>query len=712
MKIKPQPNLFEEFPVPGPTEWRQAAEESLNGAPFEKKLVTRSPEGIDIQPIYTRADAALAGGDWPGLPGYVRGASALGTRPAGWQICQELPYGQPEEFNAALLQDLNRGQNAVNILLDIATRVGLDADEARPGEVGGCGLSLASLDDLLRSLRGVNLAAVPVHVPAGVSALPLAALFMAALAEQGLKPSALRGGILADPFSEWLGRGTLPGGLESAYEDMAVLTDWASRAGSPLRTIGVAANHWADAGGSAVHELAFGIATGVDYLRAMAARRIVVSRAAPRFLFTFSTGSNFLMEVAKFRAARLLWARAVTAAGGTAASAKLVCHARTSLWNKTVRDPHVNLLRATTEAFAAVVGGCASLHVAPFDECYQVPDDFSRRLARNIQIILAEECQFGRVVDPAGGSWCVETLTRQLATKAWALFQEVERKGGMAEAIKAGFPQEAVDRLAGERIAAVETRRDGIIGTNLQPNLKEKLPQVELPDYAALAARRARQVANYRMAQEPEHGAEVMQRLEGILGATAATRMKKLTEAFGHGATIGEVSKVLRAGRTDEATVKRVQIRRRSSPFEALRRRTDAALARTGARPKVFLANLGPRKQHAARADFSNGFFAAGGFEVVSNKGFETPAAAATAARDSGAPIVVICSTDDNYPDTVPPLAGALKSGSIPLTVILAGLPATPELQQRFKAAGVDDFIHVRANCAQMLSRMLDQLGL
>lgn len=712
MKTQTTPSLFAEFPPPAPTDWRRVAEESLEGAPFEKKLVTRTPEGIDLQPIYTRADAGHVAGEWPGLPPYGRGADALGTRAHGWQICQELPYGAPPEFNAALLLDLNRGQNSVNLLLDIATRLGLDPDEARPGEVGGCGLSLATLDDFARALRGVDLAAVPVYVQAGLSALPLTAMFAAALLEQGKKPVALQGAVLADPFSEWLGRGSLPAGLEAAYDDMAVLTEWATRTGSPLRTVGVSANHWADAGGSAVHELAFGLATGVDYMRALSARHITPERAAPRFLFTFATGSNFFMEVAKFRAARLLWERAVVATGAPADAGRLTFHARTSLWNKTVLDPHVNLLRTTTEAFAAVIGGCASLHVAPFDECFRVPDDFSRRQARNIQLILAEECGLGRVVDPAGGSWYVEALTRQLATKAWALFQEVEKRGGMAAAIRTGFPQETVDKLAAERIGAVEARRDGIIGTNLHPNLKEQPAEANLPDYVALASRRARQVCAYRMATAPERDAEVMARLADLLGATPANIMKRLIEAFGRGATLGEVGKVLRAGAVDEPPVARLRIRRRAEPFERLRARAEACLARNGTRPVVFLANFGPRKQHAARADFSTGFFAAGGFDVRSNKGFETPQAAAAAARESGAPIVVICSTDDTYPALVPALAAELRAGPNPPIIVLAGLPATPALQEQFRAAGVDEFIHLRANCAQLLARFQDKLGL
>jgi methylmalonyl-CoA mutase len=704
--------LFGEFPATSPAEWRKAAEESLKGAPFEKKLVTRTPEGIDLQPIYTREDVEKLPlqATWPGLPPYLRGSSALGSRPGGWKIAQELPYGRPHEFNQALLQDLNRGQNCVHLLLDVATRLGLDPDSGRPGEVGGCGLSLATVEDVDRALRGVDLSAVPVHVPAGISALSVTALIAAWLVRQGRKVSALHGAILSDPIADWVGGGNLPGGFAEACTEMEILTDWAARNKVPIRTVGVQAGLWADAGGSAVHELGFGLATGVAYLRELARRKLSVNHSGPRFLFTFSLGSHFFMEIAKLRAARLLWARAVGAAGGDDEARRMVFHGRTSLWNKTQLDPQVNLLRATSEAFSGIVGGCSSIHVAPFDECFRVPDDFSRRIARNIQIILAEECQLGQVVDPAGGSWYVETLTQQLAGKAWALFQDIERKGGMVEALKAGVPQEMVSKTARERMGAAESRRDGIIGTNLHPNLGERLVSVDVPDYEGLAVRRSIQVAEHRTAPEAECAAEVMESLNAILTATPVTRMAAVIDAFLGGASLGEVTRVLRSGREDEPSIVKVPIRRRSEPFESLRRRSEAFKERTGARPSVFLANLGPRKQHAARAEFSAGFFAAGGFDVLGGKGFDTPEAAAAAAIASKAPIVVICSTDETYPQLVPPLAQALKSSPHRPKVILAGLPAGQT--DALRAAGVDEFIHIRANCAQMLATLQDQLGL
>jgi methylmalonyl-CoA mutase len=704
--------LFEEFPATSASEWRKAAEEFLKGAPFDKKLVTKTPEGVDLQPIYTREDweKLPLQATWPGLPPYLRDSEALGSRPNGWRIAQELPYGEPEEFNQALLRDLNRGQNCVNLLFDIATRLGLDPDSGQPGEVGGCGLSLANVQDVDRALRGVDLAAVPVHAPAGISALSITALLAAWLAGQGGKPSSLSGAILNDPIGEWVGRGSIPGGLQGAYDEMAALTDWVARNNVRLRTVGVQASLWADAGGSAVHELAFGLATGVEYLRELSRRKLNVNHSAPRFLFTYSLGSHFFVEIAKLRAARLIWARATGAAGGGNDAQRLFFHGRTSLWNKTVLDPHVNLLRATSEAFAGIAGGCLSIHVAAFDECFRVPDDFSRRLARNIQIILAEECQLNRVVDPAGGSWYVEALTLQLAEKAWALFQETERKGGMAAALKAGFPQEAVAASAKDRIASAESRKDGIIGTNLHPNLKDQVAAVQVPDYAALAARRAARITAFRASTGAARGADLMKTLAALPETAASARMAALIDAFKNGATLGEVARILRSSRSDEAAITKVRTRRRSEAFEAIRRRSDNWKEKTGARPKVFLANLGPRKQHGARAEFSAGFFAAGGFETITNKGFDTPQAAAAAAIESKAPIVVICSTDETYPLLVPPIAQALKASEHKPKVILAGFPAAQV--DSLRAAGVDDFIHIRANCARMLAALQDQLGL
>lgn len=708
----PKERLFSEFPPPEVGAWRRAAEESLEGAPFEKKLITKLPEGIDLQPIYTRetAEELGAAAGWPGAVPFTRGAQVLGARESGWNISQELPYGTPEAFNQALLQDLNRGQNAVNLLLDIATRAGLDPDQAKPGEVGGCGLSIATVDDLGKALAGVNLAAVPVYVQAGASGTALIGMFAALLAEEGRKLRVLRGGILTDPVAELVGRGSISVSLDAAFDAASDVLRYTEQDAPDLRVIGVQGNLWAEAGGNAAQELGYSLATAVEYLRELRKRGCDASRVAPRMLFTYSLGSHLFTEISKLRAARLLWARVLELGGVPPGQRGLVCHGRSALWNKTSLDPQVNLLRATSEAFAGVVGGCESIHVAAFDETFRLPDDFSRRIARNTQIILGEECHLARVVDPAGGSWFVETLTRELAEKAWMHLQDIEKRGGILAAIRSGYVQGETAKSAAARRQAAEQRRDGIIGTSLFPNLKETSPKVVLPDYAALAHKRSEKIARHRVSADADRSDALLTHLAKLMSAEPAAKMQIVTEAFSQGATLGEVMRVLNAVQSPGEPVTPLLFQRRSASFEGLRRRADAYRESTGSLPKVFLANLGPRKQHGARADFTQGFFAPGGFEVATNRGFATPDEAATAALESGAPIVVICSTDDTYPAVVPVIARRLKASVQPPILVLAGYPA--EQIEAHRASGVDEFIHLRANCAQVLGALQSRLGL
>lgn len=621
--------LFAEFPEVSDAEWRRAAAESLDGASFEQRLITRTPEGIDLQPIYTRAAAAgLAPlGDWPGLPPFVRGADPLGSRAGGWLIAQKIAGRTPAEFNAALRAALERGQNAVPLA------------EAQ---------CWTRADELGAALAGVELAAVRLFAHAGCDGAAFAEAFLGWRHREGIPARAVQGAILCDPVAAWVTRGGLPRPWERLLDETAALTQQLAGDGIPLRTVGVDASVWAEAGGHAVQELAFALATGVEYARALDARGVGVDVAGPRLLFTFGLGAHFFLQIAKLRAARALWARAMQAAGGGPEAQRLVCHGRTARWNKSALDPQVNLLRATAESFAGVMGGVAGLQVEPFDAAGGAPSPLAERLARNLQIILAEECQLGRVVDPAGGSWFVETLTQQLAEKAWSLFQELEARGGMAAAIRAGFPQALVAQAAAARREAVETRRDGVIGVNLHPNLREECGPAP-------------------------------------------------------------VAAMPRADLTAER-VPAIVAQRRAEPFEALRRRAAAFTARTGRRPQVLLAKFGPRKQHAARAEFSAGFFAVGGFDVNAGAAFDAPEAAAAAALASGAPLVVICSSDETYPALVPPFAAALKAALSPPLVVLAGLPA-PEVQAQFRAAGVDEFIHLRANCAHLLAGFQTRLG-
>ena len=540
---------LDEFPAATYEEWRQAAEESLKGAPFDKKLITTTPEGIKLQPIYRKEDleALALPESWPGLPPFVRGTAAAGFKAKPWLIAQELPYGCLDQFNKALKSDLMRGQNSVAVLPDVATRHVKDPDEAACGEVGACGLSLATLADAGRAFSGVDFVAAPLLVFAGASALPMAGLLKAA---SGDKPVA--GAILADPLTEWAREGTLDLSLDDAYAEMVAVSKWG--AAGNVRTVGVQANLWADAGGTAVEELAFGLATGAAYFRALSQGGLADDEIAPRFVMALSLGSNLFMQIAKLRAARLLWDRIVEAFG--VKPAPLFIHGRSSIFNKSVLDPHTNMLRATSEGFAGVIGGADSMHVAAFDEPARTPDEFSTRIARNLHVILAEECGFSEVADAAGGSWYVESLTVELAKKAWELFQKIESRGGMAVALREGFPQQCVEASAKARLDAVAKRREAVLGVNLFPNPTES-PLTPTPDHSAQRfAERSAKIAALR-----KGGVKL-----------ASLSVDDVAAAFAAGATIGEIRQALPRKGADLPEIPRVRViprrkdTRRSAP--------------------------------------------------------------------------------------------------------------------------------------------------
>lgn len=704
--------ISKDFPYPTYEEWRKSAEQTLKGAPFEKKLISKTYEGIDLQPIYRQEDVAEIAhlNQWPGFGPYGRGSKAAGYTVQPWAICQELPYPTAQEFNQAARYDLERGQTAISLLLDKATLLGQDPDEAQVGDVGQGGVSIATVDDLAEALAEIDLEQTPIFVQASSAALPTTALLMALVRRQGKDTAKLRGGIEMDPLGTLVREGTFPRSVAGAYDKMAELIIWAKTNAPNLSLVTVHGQPYHNGGAHAVQELAFVLATAVEYIRELLARHLSIDEAAPRFRFSFSIGSNYFMEVAKLRAARMLWAKVVAAFGGSEVSQKMTMHGRTSAWNKTVYDPYVNMLRTTTEAFAGIVGGCDSLHVSCFDEAVRLPDEFSRRIARNSQIILQKESHLTQVIDPAGGSWYVEQLTDTLSKKAWQLFQAVESQGGMFKALQAGFPQEQVAKTAQERANNLAQRKDIMVGTNMYPNLSEKRLEVRTPDYAALHKKRANYVSEYRTAMDNPQSTLVLDKLAKILNADSASLLEAAIEAALAGATLGEIARTARTGDEAKTTLKAIGVHRGAEMFESLRRAAEAYQAKTGSLPRAFLANMGPIPQHKARADYASGFLQVGGFAVIGNNGFATVAEAAQAALASGAPLVVICSTDETYPELTPPLVESIKAAKPETLVILAGYPT--EHVEAFKAAGVDEFIHIRANVYDTLARLQQKLGI
>lgn len=679
------PLSLDEFSASDFASWRAAAEESLKGADFDKKLLTRTHEGITVRPIYTVEDApdvSLTGG-WPGQSLLGRGHRLAVSRPL---VAQEMYCGMPGEFQVAACADLPRGQDALSIPLDAASRRGVDPSEAETGEVAVDGLSLACGEDLQKAFGGIDPAETQILIWAGATALPMTGL----LAAHG---GDWRGGVLGDPLTEYARTGTLPLALDDAYVEMAACVSWNASRGSRMRSVGVGAHLWADAGGSAVEETAIALATAVEYLRALAEQGVSPQTFAEQTLFSFSISPDTLMQIAKFRAARILWSRVLEGCGCEPIPAHF--HARSTGFHRSKLDPHTNMLRATAEGFVGYLAGVESLTLEPFDATTRAPGEFSRRIARNIHTILAEECDFTATTDPAGGAWAVESLTNELAAKAWTLFQEMEAQGGMARSLLAGFPQKLVAKTRAKRLDAVATRREGLIGVNLFPNPAETpLEDATGFDERAAHAERAAFVEGIRQSVLPKTNRSV----------------EAVAAAFASGATLGQVSAALPRSAPCEPQIEAVSVVRAAAGYEALRERARAYTLRHGHAPLAWLANFGPPKQHKARADFSLGFLSAGGFEVHQGAGASTPEEAAQSAHKSKAPLVVVCSTDETYPEIVPAFARALHAKRPKTTILLAGHPKGQI--EALQTAGIHDFIHLRANALTLLDQLQKSLSI
>jgi len=693
---------LDEFAIPTYDEWKQACIELLKGAPFEKKLFTKTYEGITFSPMYFHGDTEpiQPAKSYPGMGDYLRGVEANGYVGKGWGIAQACDETLPEENNELLQHEIAKGSTIYNVKVDCATRKGKDARECK--HIGKGGVSLTTLGDVETLLKGLKLDQYPLYVYAGESALPLLALIVAAVKKQGGDVSKLKGVIGANPIAEYAANGKLNQNLDKLYDEAAKAAKWAVKNAPAVKTIFVKSNVFSNGGANDVQEVAYTLATGVAYLRALLERGLTIDEAASQIMFGFSMGANFFMQIAKLRAVRPIWAQIIKAFGGNEESQKIHVHGRPAKFFKTVYDPYVNMLRDTTELFSGVVGGVDSFENSTFDEPVRKGDEFSRRIARNMQIILQEEFGLLQPIDPAGGSWAVENLTKQIKEKIWAEFQVIEGKGGIVAALKEGYPQEEIANVLAARFKAAETRKDRIVGNNMYPNMTEERIDARPENQAENMKARTAAIENYLSTVD---SAAVKDALATVKDGCACCAIA----AAEAGATIAELRDAL--GTSDVEEIKAIEPHRWSERFEALREATEKFKAEKGDNVKIFLANMGPIPQHKARADFTTGFLQVGAFQVLGNNGFATVDEAAAAAKESGADAVVICSTDPTYPEIVPALAPKLHEALPNAIVYLAGT-APAELVETYKAAGIDDYINVRANCYKIIQALQQKKGM
>jgi methylmalonyl-CoA mutase len=575
--------LLKEFPPVTTAEWEAVIHADLKGADYAKKLVWQTPEGLAVKPYYRAEDLTelpaleTAPGNFP----YLRGTRAAG----GWLISEEIDEADPEKANAQARAAIAAG----------AEQVVFTAVQAR--NLSDLGLALAGLDE------------IPVHFAA--SSETLLTLLVERLAKRTPTATVTTGwNPLENPdFAAQL--------LASLPAQMVPFT--------------LDGGAFEESGATAVEEAGFTLAAGVDYLAAMSERGVTADQAAAALGFSFAMGANFFFQIAKLRAFRQSWAQAVAGFGGSEAAAQTRIAAHTSRWNKAVYDAHNNILRGTTEALSAILGGANSIYVAPFDECFRTPNEASKRLARNTQLVLKQEAQLGRVADPGGGSYYLETLTDFLGRKAWELMQKVESAGGYRKASATGIVAGILAQSMSARNKAIGQRRAVLTGVNQFVNAQEKALDTIDPE------------------------------------------------------------------RIDSQ-------RRAAQPFERLRLRTERHAKATGKTPRILLAEIGDVKMRGLRSQFAADFLACAGFALIKER-FDQPEAIAQAEAD----VIVLCSSDPEYPALAAALLTALRTAGRATPVLIAG---NPDSAEALKAAGIADFIHIRSNPIELLTQWQQKLGI
>jgi methylmalonyl-CoA mutase len=575
--------LLQEFPPVSTQSWEEAIRNDLKGADYARKLIWQTEEGLAVKPYYRAEDiqgleySDAAPGDFP---------YACSTRLSGdWRIREEIDAVDPEQANHAARSAVAAGAE----------------------EIAFCNVVIGNASDL--GTLAVNLEDIPLHFE---NAGELLIRLLIERLSEGHRPRLWSTGW--DPFTD----------LDFAAEVVRT-------APAALAPFTIHGEEFEESGATAVEEVGFTLAAGVDFLAEMVSRKVEVDRAAASIIFSFAIGANFFFQIAKLRAFRMLWARVVESFGGRRECARARIHARTSRWNKTVYDSHVNILRGTTEAMSTVLGGADSVSVAPFDECYKTPDEASRRLARNTQILLKQEALLSRVADPGAGSYCLEVFTDFIAREGWKSMQGIEAAGGYRKARADGIIARLLEQSLAAREQAVIFRRRIFTGTNQYANLSEK-----------------------------------------ALDRVEASRL---------------------TGK-----------RRGAQIYEQLRLRTERHAAITGKTPRVLLAEIGNVKMRSARSSFAANVFACAGFDIVTQRFSNAEAIAA-----SDAELIVLCSSDAEYPALAAELIAKLKTLGRKTPVIIAG---NPDSVEQLRAAGVADFIHLRSNPVEFLSTWQQNLGI
>ena len=694
------------------SDWQTAAAKEVKG----KDLTWHTPEGIAVKPLYTAEDVTAD----PGLPGFApftRGvrASMYAGRP--WTIRQYAGFSTAEESNAFYRRNLAAGQKGLSVAFDLATHRGYDSDHPRVvGDVGKAGVAIDSVEDMKILFDGIPLDQMSVSMTMNGAVIPILAFFIVAGQEQGVPTEQLDGTIQNDILKEFMVRNTYIYPPEPSMRIISDIFAYTSANMPKFNSISISGYHMQEAGATQVQELAFTIADGMEYVKYGVASGLDIDKFAGRLSFFFAIGMNFFMEVAKLRAARVLWHRVMTKLGAQDERSKMLrTHCQTSGVSLQEQDPYNNVIRTTIEAMAAMLGGTQSLHTNALDEAIALPTDFSARIARNTQIVIQEETGMCNVVDPLGGSYYIEALTQELVDKAWEIIERVESEGGMAKAVAAGWPKAMIEEAAAARQARVDRGEDVIVGVNKYRLASEdQLETLEVDNHAV----REGQIARLKKMRETRDEAKCRAALEALAeGAKGKGNLLELAvEAARHRASLGEISDAMESafGRygTTPTPVKGVYgaAYDGDARYNQVLEGVAAVERRLGRKPKLLVAKMG-QDGHDRGANVIASAFADMGFDVVSGPLFQTPEETVVLALSENVDIVGASSLAAGHKTLIPELINRLRENGRSDIKVIAGGVIPPQDYDFLRDAGVQGIYGPGSNVVECAADVLTLLG-
>ncbi len=676
--------------------WAEAAQAEL-GARRLEDLTRTTPEDIPIKPLYTAADleGIEARGSLPGVAPFARGVRATMYANRPWTVRQYAGFSTAAESNAFYRRNLAAGQMGLSVAFDLATHRGYDSDHPRvEGDVGKAGVAIDSVEDMKILFDGIPLDKMSVSMTMNGAVLPIMAFFIVAAQEQGVSPDTLSGTVQNDILKEFMVRNTYIYPPAPSMRIVADIIDFTARKMPRFNSVSISGYHMQEAGATAVQELGFTLADGLEYVRAALSRGLDVDAFAPRLSFFFAIGMDFFMEIAKLRAARVLWARLMGQfAPSRPASLMLRTHCQTSGVSLTEQDPYNNVVRTAFEALAAVLGGTQSLHTNSFDEAIALPTEFSARIARNTQLILAEETGVTRVVDPLGGSYFVEALTASLVQHGWDLIQEVEELGGMTAAVESGMPKLRIEEASARRQARVDRGEDTIVGVNKYRLEDEPPVRIREVDNRAVRDQQLARLAQVRASRDEAAARAALEALRGAARADANLLECCIVAARAR-CTLGEISDALEdvfgRYRADVRSISGVYgaAYANDAEFGAIRASVDDFARRHGRRPRMLVAKMG-QDGHDRGAKVIATAFADLGFDVEIGALFQTPGEVAREAIDGDVHVVGVSTHAAGHKTLVPQLIDELRAHGADDVVVVCGGVVPAQDYDYLRAAGV-----------------------